>query len=268
MAQAALQTRVLARTAYDVSKRRATTRGAVGNVNLRLFETAVITAGKDFDTLEKSHILYLSKAVLDEGGLAEEMETWEVFEEEHAVWFQALEDQLHTLKIAEAPPVQNGITDAMRTERDKASIVNKKEELTNRVVTVENSVTAVADQFSMIQIDTFNDTMNNITASIDAELPPLYAKIAEADPDWVQIDNERRTFIVDMGRRMDTVRFTLANNARVGTTPVAAADTGGGGSGHASSYANYRKEDNSTFDGKIRSYPPWSREWKNLVARI
>ena len=78
MAQAALTARNQARTAYDISKERATRRGGgdENNVNLSLFEPAVTQVKADWTALEASQINYVTKAALLEEPRNAELRTW------------------------------------------------------------------------------------------------------------------------------------------------------------------------------------------------
>ena len=75
MAAAAAVARTTARVAYDIAKGRTEQRArpTEGNVNLRLFEPAVVNAKQAYEAWDNANINYIAKAALDDAARTEEI---------------------------------------------------------------------------------------------------------------------------------------------------------------------------------------------------
>lgn len=155
MAAAAAVARTTARVAYDVAKGRTEQRArpTEGNVNLRLFEPAVVNAKQAYEAWDNANINYIAKAALDDAARTEEIRQGNILADEHDVWMLGIEDIVDRVKAADQPPPAIPLTDAQKAARVKITMKAKEDAVGAQVALLENSCGEITDGISELQLE-------------------------------------------------------------------------------------------------------------------
>ena len=268
MAQAAIASRLLARTAYDVSKERTNVRAnpTEGNINIRLLDAAVQQVKKDFAALGGAQINYIVKAALEDEERSNEIAEWTILENVHDLWFQGMEDKVETIKAVDRPAAEPELTPIQRATRLKIMIKSKQDEISVRSQLLETTVESLTGSISNLQLVNYKESCSQIVEKINEEMMPLYGRIQDLDPEqWQVYMNDASVFGSEVTRRMEVVKLKAVAKVDVVVTDTRGPTAAGGDVGRGA-YAVYKKDDIPLFKGNPRSYPPFKREWQTLVA--
>ena len=256
------------RLAYHVAESKKNPAGQ-GNVNTRQLKASLAEVQAKWAELKIAQLNYHNKFVFpDDDARTTDLNTWREKHNHHDDWVESVEMILGQMEVNSAPPAPVALSPDQLIARFFTQVANKEASLTETADSLTTSLDDNTNTFSKPLLDMYGQECDKMLAELTGNLATLHLNREERDPDnWEQHSQSAAEFSTGITRKARLIKEKIADRAATGHI-IDGGHSGGSGNRAAiqTSYKEYKKEDLPTYDGTIREYPRFKKEWLSLVA--
>ena len=254
--------------AYHVAERKKNPAGQ-GNVNTRQLKAALAEVQAKWAELKVAQLNYQNKFVFpDDDARTTDLNTWLEKHDHHDDWVESVEMMLGQMEVANAPPVPVVLSPEQLQDRFLTQVANREASLTEMADRLTTSLDDNTNTFSKPLLDLYGRECDTMLAELSGNLATLHLSREERDPvNWEEHSQSATEFSRGITIKVLLIKEKIAARAATGhVIDGGHGNCSGSGAAYQTTYKEYKREDFPTYDGTIREYPRFKKEWQSLVA--